>query len=347
MIFNNQMINILKEHNQHAQEELKNGNWSIENKKESPMEIIIKPEALDLSNIEKGEGSKQYRPETLETYIGQTEAKEQIKSEIQGCKDNKEPFPHTFLSAPAGHGKTLLANIIAKKINQKIVKCTGGELKSEQQFVDKIVEADGGVIFIDEANRIKKNVGFFMLPVIENFEVGNKRLKPFTVIFATTHMGDISKDLDALIQRCDLRLELNHYNYDELITILKQYKDKQYPEAEIPDNIYLEVAKNCKYTPRIARTLLRNYIFIKDWNQVLKNNKIIKDGLTYNNIKVLKYLNEFKNGLSKQTISNYLRMKPQTYEYEIEPYLTFKGFLIVDSKRKITNKGREFLKCLK
>jgi len=47
------------------------------------------------------------------------------------------------------------------------------------------------------------------------------------VIFATTHKGDLSKDLDALIQRCDLQLELNHYKTNDLITIIKQYREKQ------------------------------------------------------------------------------------------------------------------------
>lgn len=343
-----EILQMLKGHNILAQQELDNNEWYIdEDKGSKPMEVIIKPEALDTSSLNKGEGSKQYRPETFDSYIGQNEAKDQIRSEIKGCRENNEPFPHTFLSAPAGHGKTLLANIIAKEINKKIVKCTGGELKSEQQFIDKIVEADGGVIFIDEANRLSKKIGFFMLPVIETFEVGNNKLKPFTVIFATTHLGDLSKDLDALIQRCNLRLELNHYNYDELIVIMKQYKDKQYPDKEVPDHIYLEVAKNCKYTPRLARNLLRSYIFVNDWERVLKNNKIIKDGLTQNDVKILRYLNKFDKGLGKNTISNYLRVKSQTYEYEIEPYMIFKEFIIVDSRRKITDKGKLFLGGIK
>ena len=225
--------------------------------------------------------------------------------------------------------------------------CTGGELKSEQQFVDKIVECDGGIIFIDESNRISKKVGFFMLPVIELFEINGKKIKPFNVIFATTHRGDLSKDLDALIQRCDLQIDLDHYNVQQLVEIIKHYKEKQYPNEVISDEIFFNIANNSKRTPRIARILLRNYVFTHDWNQVMKANKIVKEGLTRSDIKVLKYLQNFPKGVSKNTISNYLRIKPATYEFEIEPFLIFKELIMIENKRKLTNKGEEFLQCLK
>ena len=318
----------------------------LPNLSDSPMEITIKPEAIDISNLEEGEGFDNYRPTTLEDYAGQEEAKEQIITYIKGCKEYNEPFPHVFLSAPAGHGKTLLATIIANIIASKLVTCTGGELKSEQQFIDKIVECDGGVIFIDEANRLSKRIGFFMLPIIERFKIGNVRLKPFTVIFATTHKGDLSKDLDALIQRCDLLLDLEHYNEEQLIAILKKYQTKQYPENNIPEEIFIKIAKNCRRTPRIARILLRNYIFTEDWDKVKKVNKIVKDGITKTDVKILKYLRSFPKGIGQKTIANYLRIKPQTYEYEIEPYLIFKELIVVENRRKITTKGQQFLETI-
>jgi len=319
----------------------------MEKKQDAPLSVTIKSEALDITNLESGKGSKQYRPQILKNYIGQEQAKERIKDYLKGCKDFNETFPHTFLTAPAGHGKSLLANIIANMIDKKLVKCTGGELKTEQHFVDKIVECDGGIIFIDEANKINSKVGFFMLPVIELFEINNKKLKPFIVIFATTHVGDIAKNLDALIQRCDLRLDLNHYNHEELITIMKQYKEKQYPKEKVSEEIYLEVAENCRFTPRIARSLLKEYIYNRDWSKTKFNNKIVSHGLTQTDIKMLKYLNQFENGLGKNTIANYLKIKSQTFEFEIEPFLVHKKLMIVDNRRKITHQGKDLLKCLK
>jgi len=310
---------------------------------ENPLEIIIKPDSLDTSNVIEGEGSGEYRPSVLHEFVGQEHIKTQLLDYIQGCKDFNEPFPHTFLSGSAGHGKSLLANIISNMLNKKFIKITGGEIKTEQFLIDKICECEGGVVFIDEANRLSKRIGFFMLPLIEMFEVQNKKMKPFTMIFATTHKGDIAKDLDALIQRCDLKLNFEHYNMNELIIILKQYHNKQYCQSDVPENIYIEIAKNCKQTPRIALKLLRHFIYTKDWNKVKTSNQIVRNGVTSSDIKILKYLQQFPNGLGKNTLANYLRVKPQTYEYEYEPYLVFQEYLIVENRRKITEKGKDFL----
>lgn len=318
----------------------------ISDNKTSPFEIVIKPEMLDLSNVEEGEGSVSFRPVALADYVGQDKAKERLQCYIKGCKTNNETLPHIFLSAPPGHGKSLLSNIIASMLDKKIVRCVGGDLKSEQIFIDKVNECDGGVIFIDEANMIRKRVGFFMLPIIEQFEINGLKIKPFTVIFATTHRGDLSKDLDALIQRCELDIELEHYNEEELIQIVKTFKSKQYPDVEISENVFIQIAKNCKQTPRIARRLLRNYIFNANFTSVLSQNKIVSEGLTQTDVKVLKYLDKFPKGASRNTIANYLRMKPQTYQFDIEPYLIFKNFITIENKTKLTEEGKEFLNGL-
>jgi len=310
----------------------------------SPMEVILKPEILDTSSVEKGEGNTQYRPQTLESFVGQSKAKARLTDYIEGCKTMNETMPHIFLSAPPGHGKSLLSMIIANMLDKKIVQCVGGDLKTEQTFVNKINECDGGVIFIDECNMIKKRVGFFMLPVIEQFIINGIKIKPFTLILATTHRGDLSKDLDALIQRCELDISLEHYIEEELQQIIKQFKNKQYSEIQISKHIYKSISKNCRQTPRLARRLLKNYIFTQDFDKVLQQNQIVKNGLTLTDIKVLQYLLSFEKGASRNTLANILRMKPQTYRYDIEPYLIFKNLIHIDNKTKLTEKGIEFLK---
>lgn len=309
--------------------------------------VVIKPEALDLSHVEEGEGSNQYRPTCLDDYYGQERAKKRLLDYIKGCKETGEQMPHIFLSAPPGHGKSLLSMIIANMLNKKIVQCVGGDLKSEQIFIDKVNECNGGVIFCDEANMIKKRVGFFMLPIIEQFIVNGIKLKPFTLILATTHRGELSKDLDALIQRCELDIELEHYNEPELIKITQKFKDRQYQGYVVPNNIYEGIARNCKQTPRLARRLLRNYIFTKDFDKVLRQNKIVKDGLTETDFRVLQYLSDFPKGASRNTIANHLRMKPQTYQYDIEPYLIFKNLIKIENKTKLTEKGKRLLEEVK
>jgi Holliday junction resolvasome RuvABC ATP-dependent DNA helicase subunit len=238
-------------------------------------------------------------------------------------------------------GKTLFATILANQLGKKIIFTTGGELKSEQIFIDKLIEAEGGIIFVDEANRLPKKVGFYILPLMEQFEVQGRPIKKFSVFFATTHIGDLSKDLDALIQRCE-RINLEPYKNEELLEIVRQYQQKQYPLNKIPDNILLEIVKSCRQTPRNAKNLVRAYVYTQDWNKVKQYNNIIKDGITLLDVRVLKYLQQ-SGGAGKGSIANSIRVKPQTYEFEVEPFLIYKEFIEVSNRRKLSNQGKEFL----
>jgi len=312
------------------------------NDKEEGLAITIKPEILDASAIQQGTEAKEFRPKSWDEYIGQDCAKDKVKGFIEGCKKFNEPYPHTFISAPSGMGKSLFATILANQLNKKIIFTTGGELKSEQIFIDKLVEAEGGIIFADEANRLSKRVGFFILPLMEQFELEGKSIKKFSIFFATTHKGDISKDLDALIQRCD-QVNLTPYKDDELLEIANQYQIKQYPSIKIPKSILLDIVHSCRQTPRNAKNLVRAYAYIQDWNKIKQYNNIGKDGLTDIDIKVLKYLQQC-GGAGKNSIANVLRVKPQTYEYDIEPFLIYKELIEIDNKRIISQKGIQFLK---
>lgn len=312
-----------------------------EEAKNSPQEIIIKPELLDISKLSESNESREFRPKIWEEYIGQESAKNKVISYVDGCKKFNETFPHTFISAPSGMGKTLFATILANQLGKKIIFTTGGELKSEQIFIDKLIEAEGGIIFVDEANRLPKKVGFYILPLMEQFEVQGRPIKKFSVFFATTHIGDLSKDLDALIQRCE-RINLEPYKNEELLEIVRQYQQKQYPLNKIPDNILLEIVKSCRQTPRNAKNLVRAYVYTQDWNKVKQYNNIIKDGITLLDVRVLKYLQQ-SGGAGKGSIANSIRVKPQTYEFEVEPFLIYKEFIEVSNRRKLSNQGREFL----
>jgi Holliday junction resolvasome RuvABC ATP-dependent DNA helicase subunit len=120
---------------------------------------------------------------------------------------------------------------------------------------------------------------------------------------------------------------------------------KDYPNETVSDDILLEIAQNCRFTPRIGLSLLKEYIYIRDWQQVKKNNNIVTDGLTRNDIRILKYINDV-DGAGKGTLAKFLRVEPKTYEFEIEPYLMFKELIVVANKRKLTPKGKELIQCL-
>ena len=60
------------------------------------------------------------RPVSLEEYIGQRKAKENLKIYIEAAKLRNEPLDHVLFYGPPGLGKTTLACIIAEEMGVNI-----------------------------------------------------------------------------------------------------------------------------------------------------------------------------------------------------------------------------------
>jgi len=315
-----------------------------ESVKTSPLEIVIKPEALDLSGLENNAETSLWRPEKFEEYIGQEHLKLILKSYIKGCKEMNKVYPHMMIDGKAGTGKTTIAYLLAKYLNKPFVECVATTLESQQQLVDKIVEAKGGILFIDEIHMINAKLANFILPILEDFQINGQRIKPFTLFSATTEMGVLLKKFKPLVDRMKIQKTLEPYTTNQLIDLITQYKDKTFPNSEVNKEVFEQIAKNCRGTPRIAIRYLESYIFMQiPIEKVFETYEIVKDGITKQDIKVLTVLNEKEKGVGVKALSAFLGTSEINYQYTIEGYLIEKGLITITTRRQITNLGKEFL----
>jgi len=313
--------------------------------KNNALEIVIKPEALDISSLNEDLIQKPlWRPSDFNEYIGQTNLKKILDAYIQGTQKMNKSFPHMFIDGKAGMGKTTIAYIIANKLKLPFVEALATTIESQQQFVDLLAKCQGGILFIDEIHMINKKVANFILPILEDFQINGKKIKQFSLFACTTEKGSLIKKYKPLIDRMKIQKTLEDYNEDELFILIKQYKNKAFNNIGLDDNVLIQISKNCRATPRIAIRYLESYIYMdKPIEEIFKSYDIIKDGITRDDIKVLSLLNTKEIGIGIKSICAYLGTSEENYLYQIEGYLLQKGLITINSRRQITDKGKEFL----
>ena len=299
------------------------------------------------------------RPAFLKEYIGQTTIKDNLSIFMQAAKVRQETLDHLLFYGPPGLGKTTLAHIIANEMEGNIKTVSGPTIEKQGDLAAILSSLEpGDVLFIDEIHRLPKVVEEILYPAMEDFYIDvvmgkdaslrsvRLDLPPFTLVGATTRVGDLSAPLR---DRFGIVNKLEYYNEDNLKQIVK--RSSHVLDCHIDEDAIVEIAKRSRGTPRIANRLLRR---VRDFAQVLNDSyidlqiaqqalgRLEIDGLGLDAVDInylIGIIDRFDGGpVGVDAIAASISEEVQTLEDVYEPYLLQIGFINRTPRGRIVTK---------
>ena len=291
---------------------------------------------------------KSLRPQTLDDYIGQQKAKENLKIYIEAAKARGESLDHVLFYGPPGLGKTTLAGIIANEMGTHM-KVTSGPAIGKPGEMAAILSnlQEGDVLFVDEIHRLNRQVEEVLYPAMEDYAIDimigkgasarsiRLDLPKFTLVGATTRAGLLSAPLR---DRFGVVHHLEFYTVEELKTIILH--SALTLGVEIDEEGAYEMARRSRGTPRLANRLLKR---VRDFAQVKYDGRISKEvasfaldllevdkmGLDQNDRNILMtMIGKFAGGpVGLDTLAAAIGEDAGTVEDVYEPYLVKNGLI--------------------
>ena len=212
------------------------------------------------------------RPKTLDDFIGQRAARENLRIFIEAAKSRGDALDHVLFFGPPGLGKTTLAQIIARELGVGFRATSGPVIVKSGDLAALLTNLeDGDVLFIDEIHRLAPAVEEILYPAMEDraldLMIGEGPsarsvridLPKFTLVGATTRQGLITTPLR---DRFGIPVRLTFYTVEELERVVR--RAARLLGLTVSDDGAHEVARRSRGTPRIAGRLLRR---VRDFAQ--------------------------------------------------------------------------------
>lgn len=288
------------------------------------------------------------RPQTLGEFVGQEQAKGNLKVFIDAARGRGESLDHVLLFGPPGLGKTTLAQIVARELGVGFRATSGPILAKAGDLAAILTNLEPrDVLFIDEIHRLNPAVEEILYPAMEDHvldliigEGPSARsvridLAPFTLVGATTRAGLLATPLR---DRFGIPLRLEFYSPEELVKVILGAARKM--GASVAEDGAREIATRSRGTPRVAGRLLRRVRDFADAEgatvidrlvaaRALARLEVDEAGLDSLDRRFLKALIENYGGgpVGMDTLAAAIAEARDAVEDVIEPYLLQQGFI--------------------
>jgi Holliday junction DNA helicase RuvB len=288
------------------------------------------------------------RPQRLDEFIGQPQARANLGVFIEAARARKEALDHVLLVGPPGLGKTTLAQIIARELGVNFRATSGPVIAKAGDLAALLTNLeDRDVLFIDEIHRLNPAIEEILYPAMEDYQLDliigegpaarsvKIDLARFTLVGATTRSGLLTTPLR---ERFGIPVRLGFYSPEDLETIVSRAA-RVLGIGISPDGAR-EIARRARGTPRIAGRLLKRVrdfasvegksaIDAKSADRALLQLEVDPGGLDGMDRRYLTVIAMNYGGgpVGVETLAAALSEPRDAIEEIIEPYLVQQGFL--------------------
>ena len=298
------------------------------------------------------------RPTTLDEFVGQKAARENLRVFISAAKGRGDALDHVLFFGPPGLGKTTLAQIVARELGVGFRATSGPVIAKSGDLAALLTNLeDGDVLFIDEIHRLQPAVEEILYPAMEDrvldLMIGEGPsarsvridLPKFTLVGATTRQGLITTPLR---DRFGIPVRLQFYSVDELEQVVRRAAGLL--GLPLTEDGAKEVARRSRGTPRIAGRLLRR---VRDFAQAdgeaqvnakvadaaLNRMEVDHLGLDAMDRRYLTMIADIYRGgpVGVETLAAGLSEPRDTIEEVIEPYLIQLGLIARTARGRCLN----------
>lgn len=307
------------------------------------------------------------RPHRLDELIGNEKLVQCLKISLDCARRQDRPIEHILMQGISGAGKSTIARIIGNEQNGNFYELNAASVKKNSDLLNYIVRLKyKDVLFIDEIHTLRRKHEEFLYPVMEdfkystnvdlvdylkyglspdeektiqNFGSGMIDVQPFTLIGATTDVGNLSAPLK---NRFSLEHFVQLYSLEDIAKIVE--RSANLLNIKLDSEATNEIAKRSKRVPRIANARVK---WVRDYamsqNKVYLSKQDIIDamdmieiderGYDKNDLLYLAAVEDMQP-VGLQSIAARTQMSQETIRKYIEPPLLNDGII------RITTGGR-------